>query len=562
MCQSRDPPYTEINESKVDHSGYFSRSKWSTVCVHPPSSLHSSPTPVTMGDARLQRVLSRLQNLPSIALPTDYPRPTGASKVIEAVQTVELSEQVCLSLLKIALYDENGDEQDDEEATSKNRPSAFQILLSAFTCLLHRYTGDTDIVIASSSASASDPLLLRLSVDPSDPFWAIVRRVQQVEKEAEEDAVPFAVVAAALKTEDNRPLFRVRFFDETDSPHDEFVRSTSLTSDLTISIIRPAVSSSHASLAPRISLRILYNSLLFTPARINFTVGQLSVLLRKLGYSPIAPVGSIPLLTPAQRIQLPEPMADLHWCDYKGAITDVFSRNAREHPERPCVIQYTPSRDRTVFTYRAIRRASNILAHYLLQGGVKREEVVMVYAHRSVELVVAVMAVLKAGAIFSVIDPAYPPSRQTIYLEVAKPRALVVLKGAGFINPTVRKYISTEANIRVEVPALELLPDGTVLGGHAGDSTEDALKAQAHLADTDPNVILGPDSIATLSFTTGSTGIPKGVRGRHYSLTHFFPWMSERFELNENSRFTMLSGIAHDPIQRDSKYDSVYLFLV
>ncbi|KAL5514189.1 hypothetical protein ACEPAG_2277 [Sanghuangporus baumii] len=504
-----------------------------------------------MGDTRLQRVLSRLQNLPAIALPIDYPRPTGVSKVIEAVQTVELSEQVCLSLLKIALFDENGDEQDDDESTSKNRPSAFQLLLSAFAVLLHRYTADTDIVIASSSASASDPLLLRLSVDPSDPFWAIVRRVQQVEKEAEEDAVPFHAIAAALKTEDNRPLFRVRFFDETDTPLDEFVRSTSLTSDLTISVIRPAVSSSHASLAPRISLRIMYNSLLFTPARINFIVDQLSVLLRKLGSSPITAVGSIPLLTPLQRAQLPDPTADLHWCDYKGAITDVFSRNSREHPERPCVVQYTPTRERIVYTYKVIRRASNILAHHLLQGGVKREEVVMVYAHRSVELVVAVMAVLKAGATFSVIDPAYPPSRQTIYLEVAKPRALIVLKGAGIINPTVRKYISTEANIRVEVPALEFLRDGTILGGNASGLTEDVFKAQTHLADTDPNVALGPDSVATLSFTTGSTGIPKGVRGRHYSLTHFFPWMSERFELNEHSRFTMLSGIAHDPIQRD-----------
>lgn len=151
-----------------------------------------------------------------------------------------------------------------------------------------------------------------------------------------------------------------------------------------------------------------------------------------------------------------------------------------------------------------------------------------------------------------IVDPAYPPSRQTIYLKVAQPRALVVLKGAGKIGPTVRDFISDELKIRVEVPALELLPDGSITGGtQSGEN--DVLGSHAHLADVDPNVVLGPDSVGTLSFTSGSTGIPKGVRGRHYSLTHFFPWMGERFGLDESSRFTMLSGIAHDPIQRDSQ---------
>jgi L-aminoadipate-semialdehyde dehydrogenase len=132
---------------------------------------------------------------------------------------------------------------------------------------------------------------------------------------------------------------------------------------------------------------------------------------------------------------------------------------------------------------------------------------------------------------------------------------LVVLKGAGSISPSVREFLSEELNIRVEVPALEVFPDGSISGGvnHECDE-EDVLKLQAHLGWTDPNVALGPDSIGTLSFTSGSTGIPKGVKGRHFSLTHFFPWMGEHFGLNEDSKFTMLSGIAHDPIQRDSQF--------
>ncbi|TFK37590.1 alpha-aminoadipate reductase Lys1p [Crucibulum laeve] len=501
-----------------------------------------------MADERLTRVLSRLQNLPSISLPTDYPRPAGSNKVIEAAHLAQLPEQTSLSLLKLVLYNENEDEDEDEEDLTVKRPSAFHLLLAAFTVLLHRYTGDTDIVIGSSSAAARDPLVLRISVDPADPYWAIVRRVQQVEREAEGDALPFDVITRELAHEG--PLFRVRFFDETDEPEGNFIHSTSLTSDITV-FVTPQPTTTRASLAPHISLRILYNTL-FTPTCISSIIDQLSVLLRKVASNPLAPVGSVPLLTPAQKAKLPDPTGDLNWCGWKGAITDVFSRNARFHPDRPCVVQSLPTdpQETKTYSYRMILHASNILAHQLIAGGVQREEVVMVYAHRSVDLVVAVMAVLKAGATFSVIDPAYPASRQIIYLRVAQPRGLVVLKGAGSISPSVREFLNTELKIRVEVPALEILPSGELSGGPGPDGV-DMLKHHAHLGDTDPNVVLGPDSVGTLSFTSGSTGIPKGVRGRHFSLTHFFPWMGERFGLGAESKFTMLSGIAHDPIQRD-----------
>ncbi len=133
----------------------------------------------------------------------------------------------------------------------------------------------------------------------------------------------------------------------------------------------------------------------------------------------------------------------------------------------------------------------------------------------------------------------------------------MVLKKAGELESSVREYISNELNIVCEIPALEIDGNGSLAGGSdtAGNDILDEISSEF------PLVELGPDSVATLSFTSGSTGIPKGVRGRHFSLTHFYPWMSSEFNLSGKDHFTMLSGIAHDPIQRDSTIISLLITL-
>ena len=247
---------------------------------------------------------------------------------------------------------------------------------------------------------------------------------------------------------------------------------------------------------------------------------------------------------------LPDPTADLDWSGYRGAIQDVFSTNAEEHPDATCVVETesstTPQR---TFSYKAINEACNALAHHLIRQGVKLGDVVMVYAYRGVDLVVAVMGVLKAGGTFSVIDPLYPPERQKVYLEVAQPKALINIRKAtdeaGPLSHLVRSYIDEFLHLKVEVPALRLLDDGQLAG-----LTEGVKSVHAPVREH-PGVLVGPDSNPTLSFTSGSEGRPKGVLGRHYSLTYYFPWMEERFNLSDKDKFTMLSGIAHDPIQRD-----------
>lgn len=123
-----------------------------------------------------------------------------------------------------------------------------------------------------------------------------------------------------------------------------------------------------------------------------------------------------------------------------------------------------------------------------------------------------------------------------------------MIEKAGQLSPTVKQFIAKELNLKAHIPSLAIQTDGSLKGQQDQDIFGGHYDRRSH----SPDVVVGPDSTPTLSFTSGSEGVPKGVRGRHFSLTYYFPWMAETFGLSENDHFTMLSGIAHDPIQRDS----------
>ena len=97
-------------------------------------------------------------------------------------------------------------------------------------------------------------------------------------------------------------------------------------------------------------------------------------------------------------------------------------------------------------------------------------------------------------------------------------------------------FVTNNLSIRSIIPALKLSDSGDLETGH--------VEAHTLSRDEPRNVLIGPDSVPTLSYTSGSEGLPKGVKGRHFSLTYYLPWMAERFGLNDEDKFTMLSGIA------------------
>lgn len=352
-----------------------------------------------------------------------------------------------------------------------------------------------------------------------------------------------------MEVEENSlaPLFKVRLFNQTDASPDALSTSNSASNcDLTIFVSQ---GQTLRKLLP-IQIKLVYNSVLFRDSRMAIMLDQLSQLIESAATDILQAVGKISIATPSTSLILPDPTKGLEWDAYEGSITDIFATRAMEHPNRRCIVESTGETLAREFSYIQMHHASNVLANYFVSQGNCREDVIVLYSFRGVELVVAILAVLKAGCTFSVIDPAYPPERQIVYLSVARPRTIVVLEKAGLLDPLVEDYIHQNLKLLSQVVSLSM-NDAGALSACDSNSTNDIFGESGFTNKSNTGIVIGPDSIGTLSFTSGSTGIPKGVRGRHFSLTHFYPWMKEQFKLGESDRFTMLSGIAHDPIQRD-----------
>jgi L-aminoadipate-semialdehyde dehydrogenase len=108
---------------------------------------------------------------------------------------------------------------------------------------------------------------------------------------------------------------------------------------------------------------------------------------------------------------IPDPTADLDWT-YDGSIIEHFARNAEAHPERTCVVETkTSDAPERRFTYKQIYEASNILAHHLTEAGVTNGDVVMIWAHRSVDLVVAIMGTLVSPYLDGIVEAITNPKK-------------------------------------------------------------------------------------------------------------------------------------------------------
>jgi amino acid adenylation domain-containing protein len=472
-----------------------------------------------------------------VEFPTDFDRPAIASYRGTRLTKV-LSEELTESL---------------KTFSRKQGVTTFMTLFASFNVLLSRIIGQDDLIIGSTIAGRNHPetegligffinaLPLRtdLSGDPS--FTTLLRQVREVCLDAyTNQEVPFEKIVEELKPPRHRgrnPVFDILFNIADNAERTVALRGCEVTE---FSHGEPGAKFDIVLQAPevdgKIALAIVYNADLFRETRIKLLLEQFAFLLEQFIQNPEQPISQPSLVTESSRTALPDPTEALD-ATWAGAIHEHFAKQAERSPEKLAIVE-----PEQTWTYSEINGCANRLANWLIAMGIQPKDTVAIYAQRSSSLILAIVGILKAGASFFILDPAYPSARNIDYLRIGQPKGWLQLAGNREPPEELSTYLESLDLRRITLP----------------ESKVDILQTLSHFFDSEPAISTSADDPAYVAFTSGSTGEPKGVLCRHGPVTHFLPWQKDNFELTENDRFAMLSGLSYSHLHRDV-FTAIYL---
>lgn len=435
---------------------------------------------------------------PVLELPTDHARPSVQAHVAfqGSKQKLSLSKELTRQLKAFC---------QKEEAT------LFMVLLAAYQILLHRYTGEEDIVVGSPMANRglaeTEPLIglfvnalaLRTDLSGNPTFCELLARVKDVALGAYANQdLAFETLVKELQPERtlaHNPLFQVMFVLQNEpSPTVELpgltvshvqVDNTVANFDLTLEAVERE---------GRLDCFIESNADLFDEATITRLLTHYQNLLEGIVANPRQRISDLPLLGDSERRQLLVEWNDTS-CTYpvNSTVQELFEEQVESSPGAVALL-FGGEVGAEQLTYHELNRRANQLAHYLRRKGVGAETRVGICLERSPEMIIGLLGILKAGGAYVPLDPAYPHARLEFMLEDAGVTLLLTQKSVG---ERLRCH-------RAEVICLDDL--SKTIGAEAGED------------DTNPFSESNADSLAYVMYTSGSTGRPKGVAVKHRSI--------------------------------------------
>jgi amino acid adenylation domain-containing protein len=433
-------------------------------------------------------------------LPLDRPRPAQQT-FLGALETLSLPDDLVRELKALS---------------RREGVTLFMTLLAAFKTLLHRYTKQCDLIVGTPASGRTqcetenligffvNTLVLRTDVTGDPTFKELLQRVRQVVLDGDaHKEVPFEKLVMELQPERRSsasPFFQVMFILQGQPNYSLQLAGTTSEQiqidngtakfDLTLVIFEGQKGFTAA---------IEYNRALLEPATARRMLGHYATLLQDIAKHPETRLSGLRMLGEAEREQLV-----VGWnataAKYPKELTwvQLFEAQVGRTPEGVALV-FGEQR----LSYRELNGRANQLAHYLRGLGVGPEGLVGICVERSVEMVVGILGVLKAGAAYVPMDPAYPEERLSFMLEDAKVSVLLTQSGLKRAWPGQTRVLPLDG-LRLE-----------------GESKEN------------PAPVSQPEHLAYVIYTSGSTGQPKGVALEHRSLNAFAHWAKERYSAEE-----------------------------
>ncbi|WP_437681742.1 amino acid adenylation domain-containing protein [Sorangium sp. So ce131] len=467
-----------------------------------------------------------LRDLGVIELPLDRPRPP-VETFVGGRYHFRLDRGVSDGLRRLAR---------EHDAT------VFMAVLATYAAFLARVSGQEDIAVGTPVSGRGrrhtermigffiNTLVLRCDLSGAPSFAGLLARVREVALGAyAHQDIPFEKLVEELSPErdtSRSPLFQVclTYLDLAPTVGAAGADGGGFDVDPNVAKFDLTLAVAHRPGAP-LALSFEYRTALFDEATITRLARHFQNLLAAIVAAPGAPVCDLDLRDEAERAQM---------CAWNSTETDLLAEHLPGAGPRPlpCVHELvaaqaarTPDHVALVVgdervTYAELNTRANQLAHHLRRLGV-RADTVAVLADRSVDLIVALLGVLKAGAAYLPLDPAHPPKRLAFALRDARSPVLL----------TTSRWAAV---------ARQAAPEARVV---CLDAERPAI-AREPSADPPPRAT--PAHLAYVLYTSGSTGEPKGVMIPHGALTSFLWSMAREFRLTERDSLLAVAAVTFD----------------
>lgn len=425
-------------------------------------------------------------DLPELKLPADR-KPPAAPTHRGSMETFHLSPELTAAL---------------KDFSRREGVTIYVTLLAAFKAMLHRYSGQEDIVIGGVTDMRRRPELqnvvgyflnsvaLRTQPTGGMSFRAYLKEIQKTVVEAlDASALPFDRVVRAIRPNRDgirHPLFQVLFSIEPPVP--AFPAGWALTQmDVTVGAAKFDLYLELDEERDRIIGRFLYSTDLFEAATIRRMIGHWQTLLEGAVSDPQSSLAALPLLTAAEERELLAGRNDTARDYPRMTLHALIEAQTRKTPNAIAI-----ECDGRYWRYRDLEQRANQLAEGLRRAGVARSALVAIAAERSLDMVAGLLAILKLGAAYLPLDPALPKARLALLVDDARP-ALILADEAG----AARLPRGDTRILRFDAAC------GTAEAGGLG-----------------PAEAASPDDLAYVLYTSGSTGRPKAVEICHRSVVN------------------------------------------